>query len=261
MLTRFIGITGLKKSGKTTTIETIVPKLAEKGLRVGTIKVAFKDVSIDVNQEHYDVIRHRNSKPKITMFKSNKETVVFYNDEMNLRDSLKILGKNLDIVLIEGFKENLKGLPQITLLKEEGQEKEFTSDYTVAISSIPELSIKSRHKLFVDFDNLADVAEKTALPLFPELNCKHCGYDTCDLLMKEVIAGKKAVEDCYILGYENSEVQLKVNDNVIPCNVFVQDIFKNVITGVLTTLKLEEMELTNVEINISYKSKKEKKNE
>ncbi|MCK5183534.1 MAG: molybdopterin-guanine dinucleotide biosynthesis protein MobB, partial [Candidatus Heimdallarchaeota archaeon] len=109
MLTRFIGITGPKKTGKTTTIEALVPILQKENLRIGTVKVAFRDVSIDVNQEHYDVVRHRQSSPKLTLFKSGIETVIFRNEKHSLREALKIISKDLDIVLLEGFKEDLEG--------------------------------------------------------------------------------------------------------------------------------------------------------
>jgi molybdopterin-guanine dinucleotide biosynthesis protein B len=256
MLTKYIGITGPKKSGKTTTIETILPLLSKKGLRVGTVKVAFKDVSIDVNQEYYDVIRHRKSSPKITLFKSSIETVVFRNEEHTLRQALKIISEDLDIVLIEGFKEDLVGIPQITLLNENGQEKEFSSDYTVAISSIPEFSIKSSHKLFVPFEKLAGIIIEKSLPLFPELDCVHCGYNTCKELMIAVIQGKKKIEDCEILGLEDSPVVLKVNDKAVPSKDFIQDLIKNVVAGIVTSLKIEEKEISTVDLKISYKPKK-----
>jgi len=256
MLTRFIGITGPKKSGKTTTIEALVPILQKKNLRIGTVKVAFRDVSIDVNQEHYDVIRHRQCSPKLTLFKSGIETVIFRNEKYSLREALKIISKDLDIILIEGFKEDLVGIPHISLLKEVGQDEEFIDDFTVAISSIPEFSVKSKHELFVDYNKLADTVIHNALPLFPELDCEHCGYRTCQELMIEVIRGKKKVEDCEILGLEDSVVILKANDNVVPCKSFIQDLIKNVVSGILTSLKVEERDLSSVEIQISYEPKK-----
>ncbi len=261
MLTRFIGITGPKKSGKTTAIEALVPILKKKNLRIGTVKVAFRDVSIDVDQEHYDVIRHRQSSPKLTLFKSGIETAIFRNEKHSLREALKIISKDLDIVLLEGFKEDLEGIPQITMLKEAGQEKEFTGDYTVALSSIPEFSIKSKHDLFIQYDKLADTVKEKALPLFPELDCEQCGYSTCQELMKEVIRGKKNVGDCEILGVEDSFVILKANDKIVPCKLFIQDLIKNVVSGILTSLKVEEEELSSVEIQISYEPKKVKNNE
>ena len=261
MLTKYIGITGSKKSGKTTTIETIVPILLKKNLRVGTVKVAFRDVSIDVNQKQYDVIRHRRSASIITMFKSNSETVVFRNEKYSLREALKIISKNLDIILIEGFKEDLMGFPQITLLKESGQEEEFTNEYTVAVSSIPEFSIRSKHKLFVPFEKLAEVVLEKSLPLFPELDCGHCGYETCQELMIAVIQGKKAITDCEILGLEDSSVVLKVNDNIVPNKDFIQDLIKNVVTGIVTSLKVEEKEILSIDLKITFKPKKVIKDE
>ncbi|MHA1126164.1 MAG: molybdopterin-guanine dinucleotide biosynthesis protein B [Candidatus Heimdallarchaeota archaeon] len=252
MVTKYLGITGPKKSGKTTTIETIIPKLIEKGYKVGTVKIAFKDVSIDVNKEHYDVVRLRQKKPHKTLFKSKIETVIFVNEEKTLRQALKEFGLGLDFVLLEGFKEDLVGFPQIVLLKEKDQEKEFTDDFTARISSIPEFSIVSKDPRFVAFEKINEIIEQVALPLFPKLDCEHCGYKTCLDLTKDVIAGKKTVNDCYIVATEDSNLVLSVNDKVVPCNPFVQDIIRNVLLGFLKTLKVEEQGIKDVEIKMSF---------
>ena len=252
MTTKYLGITGPKKSGKTTTIEHLIPILLEKGYKVGTVKVAYKDVSIDVNKEHYDVIRLRSIKPQKTLFKSKSETTVFFNEKKTLRQALKGFGKELDFVLIEGFKDDLIGYPQIVLLKEKNQEKEFADDYTAKISSIPEFSISSKDTRFVPFDKLSEVVEEIALPLFPKLDCEHCGFKTCLELTKEVIAGKKNVEDCYVIASETSDLVLTVNDRIVPCNPFVQDIIRNVMLGFLKTLKVEEREINDVDIKMNF---------
>ena len=62
------------------------------------------------------------------MFKSKSETTIFYNDIITLRSALFKFSEGLDFVLIEGFKEDLIGFPQITLLKEKDQEREFVND-------------------------------------------------------------------------------------------------------------------------------------
>lgn len=250
MLTRFIGISGVKKSGKTTTIEELVPKLKDLGYKVGTVKIAFKDVSIDVNNEHYDVIRHRKAKPDKTLFKSSVETTIFINNNLTLRESLRAFGRELDIVLLEGFKENLVGIPQIVLLKEKGQESEAIDDYTVAIASIPEFSVKSSDKRFVVFKNLLEIVEEKSLPLFPELDCKHCGYNDCNSLIKAIIAGEKQVTDCYVLETEISDLILHVNKEIVPCNPFVRTILKKVIIAVLQSIKIEEDDFSEIDIRI-----------
>ena len=250
MLTRYIGITGMKKAGKTTTIENLVPKLNKLGYKVGTVKIAFKEVSIDINNEHYDVVRHRKIKPEKTLFKSSIETTIFVNDNLTLREALSEFGKGLDIVLLEGFKENLVGIPQIVVLKENDQEEDFSDEYTVAFTSIPEFDIKSKDKRFIKFDLLEKTVEEKALPLFPELDCKHCGYDSCKDLIQAIIKGDKNVTDCFVLETEISDLLLKVNDKIVPCNPFVRAILKNVVLGVIKAIKIEDEDLSEIDLKI-----------
>lgn len=258
MTTKYIAITGSKKSGKSTTIESLVPQLKKKDFKVGTVKIAFKEVSIDVNQEHYDVVRLRKENPTKTMFKSKIETVIFYNEEMTLRDALKDFGKGLDFVLIEGFPADFEGFPQIALLKEANKEKEIINDYTVAITSIPEFSVKSDNDLFCDFEKLADIVEKKSLPLIPNLNCGHCGFDDCKELVKEIVRGNKTTEDCIIVQSENAHLSMKINEKTVPCNPFVQEIFKNTILAIVKSLKIEEKDVSEIDIKILLSSKDEK---
>ncbi|NHJ47624.1 MAG: molybdopterin-guanine dinucleotide biosynthesis protein B [Asgard group archaeon] len=253
MDTKIIGITGPKKSGKTTTIEHLVPKLQEKNLRVGTVKVAFKDVSIDINQEHYDVARHRKTNPEKTLFKSSIDTTYFYNKKQSLRDALKIFSHGLDIILIEGFKENLIGIPQIVLLKEPNQENDFCDEYTTAVTSIPEFSIKSTNKKYIDFTQLADKIIDLSIPLFPDLNCQHCGFETCNEFVQALINNTKSIEDCEVFQEAITNVVLKIDQKSVPIKPFVQDVLRNVMTGILISLKLENQDFTQVDLSFQYK--------
>ena len=85
------------------------------------------------------------------------------------------------------------------------------------------------------------------------MNCKHCGYDSCKEFIKEVIRGNKQLENCDILMSENSEVILKINNKLIHCNPFVQQILKNVINGLITSLKTDEQKIVTSEIKIYNK--------
>ncbi|MFW9924976.1 MAG: molybdopterin-guanine dinucleotide biosynthesis protein B, partial [Candidatus Thorarchaeota archaeon] len=154
MKTRFIAITGVKKAGKTTTIEYLIPKIIAKGYKVGVAKIAYKPVSIDVNQEHYDVIRLRKAKPTKTLFKSKIETTIFFEDELTLRQALSEFGKGLDIVLLEGFPDDFIGFPQIAILKDNTEINDVKNEFTVALSSIPEFSLKITDPLFIEFSTL-----------------------------------------------------------------------------------------------------------
>ena len=259
MKTKIIGISGQKKSGKTTTIESLIPKLQKLNLCVGTVKVAFRDVSIDVNQEHYDVVRHRKANPEKTLFKSTIDTVYFINKKQTLREALKVFSLGLDIVLIEGFKENLVGIPQVVLLKEPNQEKEYCDGFTTAVTSIPEFSIKSTHKKYINFEKLSEQIPNLALPLFPDLDCQHCGFDTCNELVQAIINKTKSVNDCEVFQDEISDVILKIDEKIVPCKPFVQDVLKNVMTGILISLKLEDQDFSHVDISFQYKKPSDEK--
>lgn len=254
-MTRYIGITGLKKVGKTTTIEHLVPQLKKRKVRVGTVKVAFKPVSIDVDKNHYDVQRLRKGVPDKTMFKSTIETTIFFNEKMELKSALEKFSNNLDIVLIEGFTKDLLGLPQIALVKDTKEENEVINDFTVAISSIPEFKIKSNNKKYVEFDKLVEIVEKEAQPLLPGLDCKHCGFNSCNELMKHIIKGDKKAQNCYVIESSNQEVSLKVNNQVVPCNPFVQKVFKNVIVGIVESIKINDKEFSEIEVQVRFTEK------
>ena len=255
MPVKFIGITGTKKVGKTTTIEQLVPKLIEKGYKIGTVKIAFKPVSIDVNQDHYDVVRHRKANPTKTLFKSSIDTTVFYNEEIELRSALLEFGKNLDFVLIEGFIQDLVGFPQIVLLKKEVNFEEFVNEFTVAISSISEFSVKVKHEKYVDFEDLMKIIEEKSLPLLPSLDCDHCGLKTCNKFIAEVIAGNKKIDDCYVIKHEQATFSLKVNDKDVPCNPFVQTILRNIVVGTVKSIKLDDKEIINLELQFKLDKK------
>lgn len=253
-MTKFLGISGAKKAGKTTTIETLTPILVEKGLAVGTIKIPFKAVNVDVNKEAYDIIRLRKSPAKKTLFKSSVDTAIFYNEKLTRREAFEEFRRDLDLVLIEGFKEDLEGIPQIVLLKEPGQEEKYTDEYTAVTSSIPEYSVKSPHSNFIPFNRLSEIVEEKALPLFPNLNCGHCGYDSCNQLIQAIIAGEKTVDDCEILQQKAQEFVLKINDRAIPCNPFVRTIFKNVILGVVQSLKMDSKKIDSISLSFLNKT-------
>ncbi|NHJ41377.1 MAG: hypothetical protein FK731_15205 [Asgard group archaeon] len=258
MKTKLIGISGPKKSGKTTTIEFLVSKLTDLGFRVGTVKIAYRDVKLDIKKEHYDVERQRNAKPMKTMFKSKSETAVFLNEEHSLRSALLKFSEGLDFILVEGFKENLIGYPQLVLLNEKNQENDYTDEFTSIISSIPEFSIYSNHSKFIPFNKLVDAVFEKSLPIFPELNCGHCGYKTCNELIKEIIQGNKKIQDCYVIENENKDVILEINNEHVACNPFVQTIIKNIMMGFLSSLKIEVESIKEANIKISFNKTEDK---
>ncbi|MEA2069728.1 MAG: molybdopterin-guanine dinucleotide biosynthesis protein MobB [Asgard group archaeon] len=249
-MTKYLGISGPKKSGKTTIIERLVPALKEKKLRVGTVKIAFRDVTLDVNKKAYDVSRQRNLEPYKSMFYSSCETVIFYNTQKPFLKALQEFSNGLDLVLLEGFKEDLEGIPQIVLFKQEKQIEEYIDEYTQVITSLPEFNVESDHKKFLPFEEVVKKAQEYALPLLPGLNCEHCGFKTCNDLMKAIIRGEKTINDCYVRRTQEEDLVLEINKKTIPCNPFVRSIIKNVNLALVNELKLDIEEMREISLTI-----------
>ncbi len=95
-----IGITGNKKSGKTTLIEHLANGLSTEGLIVGTIKTTTHKIEFDTPGK--DTYRHRQAGAAITLIRSANQIAV-YSDQKYLNQELFwTVFSGCDIVLVEG---------------------------------------------------------------------------------------------------------------------------------------------------------------
>ena len=91
-------------AGKTTIIESVLNRLNRKGYRVGVIKHAGHDASID--KEGSDSWRFTQAGSVVTVLASMKQLAVLRAvDEPSLENALHEASSGTDIVLVEGFKE------------------------------------------------------------------------------------------------------------------------------------------------------------
>lgn len=94
---------------------------------------------------------------------------------------------------------------------------------------------------------------KHILARLPGLNCGKCGFETCSE-MAEKISGKAAkFEECVVLAAEK-EVAVKINGREVPIGEFVQEIIKNTVLGMISSLKKADTKAGDVvEIKIRVK--------
>lgn len=108
-----VAISGVKNSGKTTFLEHLIPILRERGLRVGVIKHDGHAFVPDVPDT--DSFRLRESGAEaVAVVSSGRWMLVKEEPLVNIQ---RLLGQleNLDIVLLEGFKDS--GWPKIELVR------------------------------------------------------------------------------------------------------------------------------------------------
>jgi molybdopterin-guanine dinucleotide biosynthesis adapter protein len=105
MIARVLGIAGWSGAGKTTLITQLIPLLAERGIRVATLKHAHH--AFDVDQPGKDSYEHRKAGACEVIVSSARRWVQMHEvgsgSEATLAELLRRLSP-CDLVLVEGFK-------------------------------------------------------------------------------------------------------------------------------------------------------------
>ena len=100
-----LSVVGRSNTGKTTFIEKLIPMLKAKGIRLATIKHHRHDFESD--REGKDSYRHKKAGASISMIVSPQK-VAFTADtdhELSIRELVSSYVSNVDLVIVEGFKE------------------------------------------------------------------------------------------------------------------------------------------------------------
>jgi molybdopterin-guanine dinucleotide biosynthesis adapter protein len=104
-----IGITGHKKSGKTTLIELLCRELTAQGLNIGTMKYTTHEVEFDTPGK--DTFRHRQAGSVVTLIRSKSGQAIFADSEYFEERQIGQIFCRCDLVLIEG--DSQSALPKI----------------------------------------------------------------------------------------------------------------------------------------------------
>jgi molybdopterin-guanine dinucleotide biosynthesis protein B len=111
---RVIGFAGWSGAGKTTLIVKLIPELNRRGLSVSTIKHAHHN--FDLDQPGKDSYEHRTAGAEEVLVASANRVALMRElrgaPEPSLGELLRLL-KNVDLVLVEGFKRD--PLPKIEI--------------------------------------------------------------------------------------------------------------------------------------------------
>ena len=230
-----LGIYGFQDAGKTKLVEELVAALVKKGYRVASVKHTPHSKSIDC--EGKDTWRHWVAGRDPVVFSSNVETSIIKHSMMRMDDIARMVMTQFhpDVLIIEGCKEGI--FPKVAV----GRVKPRKG--TVMVN--PKLS------RLVDYI-ANEVAVERVLVELPGLDCGKCGLD-CDGLAREIVAGKRILEDCKELS--DLSVEVLVDGGRIATGRFVSSIIDDTVRGMLSSLKGYKSGRT-VEIRLEPKKKK-----
>jgi molybdopterin-guanine dinucleotide biosynthesis adapter protein len=163
---RTIGFAGWSGAGKTTLIVRLIRELNRRGLSVSTIKHAHHN--FDLDQPGKDSYEHRAAGAQEVLVASANRVALMRElrgaPEPSLAELLRLL-KNVDIVLVEGFKRD--PLPKIEVFREtNGKPPLYPDDRNiVALISDAEPSGRLPHASIDDIAAVADLVLARAQPV------------------------------------------------------------------------------------------------
>jgi len=232
---RVVVVTGFKKTGKTSLIEALIGELRRRGHRIGAIKHTVRPYPVDTPGK--DTQRQREAGAQASVLLTPEESTIFFHRPLELNEAIRLLGA-LDLVLLEGFKE-LDRAPRIIVARNMDEVKRLGNGLEIAVTGeIAGSSISGLEVPVLDttaIEALADLVWEKAMPLLPGLNCGRCGYSSCKELVREALIGKAEATKCVNLLSE--ETQVLVDGAPLSINPFVGKVIRNVVMGVLSTLK------------------------
>lgn len=204
-----ISIVGQSGVGKTTLIEKLILELLKRGYQVAAVKHVPHD--FDIDYEGKDTWRYAKAGACTVIISSKRKMALIKHVDEEIRpDKLGDLYlEDVDIIIAEGYKK--EKIPKIEVFRKMCQEGLLCGkdDFLFAVASDVTLDLDLP---VLDINNAGAVAE---------------------FIIKEIIQKKR----------KTSRVVLRVNDQKIPLNRFVKEMFKHVFTAMISTLKLKRIDI------------------
>lgn len=238
---KVVGITGYKKSGKTTLLIKIAHELTSRGYTVSSLKHSSGNIDLPST----DTSLHRQFTIQTAITSSN-ESAIFFPKSKNVEEMLSYL--QADFILIEGFKAE-KTYPKIICLRRDDDPQTLMDGLQIcAISNNPDHFGDIGVPIFdpdSDIHKITNLIEQKAFKL-PNLNCGACGYDSCYEMALEIIKSNKSIDDCIAL---NTDIKIEIDGQIIPLNPFTSKLMLNTIKAMLSSLKNYHKGKINIHID------------
>lgn len=240
---KVIAVYGYKNSGKTAVVTSIIRELRRRGQSVAAIKqISMPDFTIDTPGCDSEMFSRAGARSVGVL--GAAETSIIYKERRGLMDVLPFF--HSDYLILEGFRQAL--VPKIVTAKNKDElEKDFRRE-VVAISGLVANEIteyKGKKAISIGkIERLVDIVEKKSFEKIPELNCHGCGL-SCEEMLYAIVEGEKTIKDCLTL---KRDVKVMIGDKELEMNLFVQNIVKETVKGLLSSIQACGDEPINITI-------------
>ncbi len=232
---KVLSIFGVTKSGKTTVLENIIGELRKRGYSVASVKdIHFETFAIDTPGTNTD--RHKQAGSQLVTARGLNETDILFPHRLSIDEILGFY--HHDFVLLEGVDDY--NVPKIITAHHRQEVDERLDDSVFAISGVLAEHMEEYRALPVihalnQTAALVDLIEEKVprlLPDFPPECCSACGL-SCRQLLAAILQSKRRRCDCVL---DRAQVTLTVGGRDIAMVPFVQQVLKNTLLGLISTL-------------------------
>jgi molybdopterin-guanine dinucleotide biosynthesis protein B len=147
---------GKPNCGKTTLIEKLIPALADKGLRVGTIKHHHGDIQMDTPGK--DTWRHKQAGAQVVLLSSPVGIGLIQdtNGDAPVEDLVSRYFQEVDLVIAEGYKWST--LPKIEVFRSTVYDEPMQEPGETLIAMVSDVEIRQGLPWF-GYDDIGSLVE------------------------------------------------------------------------------------------------------
>jgi len=197
-----VSIVGSSGSGKTTVLESLIPLLRAKGVRVGTVKHGCHKLSLD--EEGKDSWRHAEAGAEVALVSTPSGLGVFrsLDEELSLDELVELYLSDMDLILAEGYKQERISKIEVRRGPSDGSLLTKEGEGLLAVVSDRPISVK--------------------VPVFPPDEPKALA----DFLVESVVRKRR-----------KEGVRLLIDGHLVPLNPFVEVLFRSLLLAMVAPLK------------------------
>ena len=147
---------GKPNCGKTTLIEKLIPALADKGVRVGTIKHHHGEIQMDTPGK--DTWRHKQAGAQVVLLSSPVGIGLIQDtaEDTPVEDLVNRHFQNVDLVVVEGYKWST--LPKIEVFRSAVYDEPMQEPGETLIAMVSDVEIRQDLPWF-KYDEIGSVVE------------------------------------------------------------------------------------------------------